>query len=78
MKLIGKLLSIFGTIAVIAYPPYKVLGDTHWGFIFGNVMDLEMFGKGVPVYEHLDITVLLIEVAAVNSIAIALMLMGKK
>lgn len=78
MKLAGKLICILGTLTVIAYPPYEVLGDTYWGFIFGDVMDLNLFGKGVPVYKHLDFVVLLIEIAAVNSIGIALMLMGKK
>ncbi|HXH64205.1 MAG TPA: hypothetical protein VNH42_01710 [Mariprofundaceae bacterium] len=70
MKRIGLIICIVGTIAAILFPPYRVLGQAHWGFILSDIVSA--FGHGVPVYKHIDETTLLIELIAINAVGIAL------
>jgi len=76
MKKLGGLLCIAGTVAAIAYPPYSVVGNKGWGFIGGNIV--EAFGRGVPVREHIDVQLLLLEILVINIVGVALVLTGRK
>jgi len=70
MKRLGLMISIAGTAAAILFPPYRVLGQVHWGFILGDIVSA--FGHGIPIYKHIDATTLLLEVIAINATGIAL------
>jgi hypothetical protein len=70
VKRLGLIICIVGTAAAILYPPYRLLGQAHWGFILSDIVSA--FGHGVPVYKHIDVTTLLLEVIAINAMGIAL------
>jgi len=76
LKKLGGLLCIAGTLGAIAYPPYTFVGKNGWGFIGGNIV--EAFGRGVPVRDHLDVQLLLLEILVINIVGVAVMLMGRK
>lgn len=76
MKKLGGLLCIAGSLAAIAFPPYALVGKSGWGFIGGNIV--EAFGRGVPVRDHLDTQLLLLEVLVINIMGVALILMGRR
>ncbi|MDH5547591.1 MAG: hypothetical protein OEZ43_18590 [Gammaproteobacteria bacterium] len=71
MKKIGKLLGIAGFALVILFPPYNMLGHVEWGFILSNIVGA--FGKGVPVYEHINYVWLVGELAVVALISFLVM-----
>jgi len=71
MKQLGKLICVLGSLAAILYVPYNVLGQTYWNFIWTDVV--AAFGKGVPVYEHINYTYLLGELAIINLSGLLLM-----
>ena len=70
MQTMGLIISVGGSIAVLIYPPYSFLGQLHWDFVWGNIFTL--FGNTLPVYKHIDITTLLMELALVNAVGIGL------
>jgi hypothetical protein len=70
LKRLGLLICIVGSAIAIIYPPYRVLGQGHWGFILGDIVSA--FGHGVPIYKHIDETTLLLELISVNAVGIAL------
>ncbi|HXH72611.1 MAG TPA: hypothetical protein VNI58_07355 [Mariprofundaceae bacterium] len=76
MKRFGFLICVAGTIAAIVYPPYSMMGQRGWGFIGGNIV--EAFGRGLPVRDHLDIQLLLLELLVINIVGVALMLAGRR
>jgi cytochrome c oxidase subunit IV len=78
MKKSGFLICMLGSVAAVLFPPYKLmgLGELRWAFILDSI--IAAFGKNIPVYEHLDINTLLLEIAVINAIGIALMLFGRR
>lgn len=76
MKSIGMLICLAGTLAAIAYPPYSMMGQSGWAPIWSNIV--EAFGRGVPVRDHLDMQLLLLEILVINVIGVALLLAGRR
>jgi hypothetical protein len=70
LKRLGLIVCVAGTAAAILFPPYRVLGEAHWGFVLGDIVSA--FGHGIPVYKHIDETTLLMEIIAINAAGIAL------
>jgi hypothetical protein len=70
LKRLGLLICFAGTVGAILFPPYRVLGELHWKFILSDIVSA--FGHGVPVYKHIDVTTLLLEIIAINAMGIAL------
>ena len=71
MKKAGKNLCLLGSFAAVIFVPYTLLGQTHWAFIWSDVVSA--FGKGIPVYEHLNYVYLLGELAIINLTGLLLM-----
>ena len=69
VKNMGLMICVIGSIAALVYPPYSILGNTQWGFIWSSLVSA--FGKGVYVYEHLDYLILGFELALINVIGLA-------
>lgn len=70
MKRFGLIFCILGSAAAILFPPYRILGQAHWGFILSDIVSA--FGHGIPIYKHIDETTLLLELIAINAAGIAL------
>ncbi|MDH4275269.1 MAG: hypothetical protein OEW08_09550 [Gammaproteobacteria bacterium] len=66
----GLMIAIGGSVAVLVYPPYSFLGNLHWGFAWGNIYTL--FGNTLPIYKHIDISTLLMELVLVNVVGFGL------
>ncbi|MFQ5519630.1 MAG: hypothetical protein ACE5E3_06485 [Mariprofundus sp.] len=78
MKKTGFLICVFGSLAAALFPPYKLagIGEPRWAFILDDIV--AAFGQSIPVYDHLDITTLLLEIAIINAFGIALILFGRR
>lgn len=78
------LIAVVGSAAVILYPPYEILGNREWGFLFSSVVDMPSgmgeLGRALEeptlVYKNLDWPVLLMEIVAVNLTALVVYLLG--
>ena len=70
MKQLGKIICIAGSIAAILFPPYKVLGEVNWGFIFGNLISIRGLGSAGKIFDHIDYQTLLIELVIINIIGL--------
>ena len=78
MRKVGLLICIIGSIAVILFPPFKILGELNWGFIFDNIVNIKGFGGAVKVYDHIDYQTLIIELLIVNAVGLVLFFSQKK
>ena len=76
MKFAGKIICSLGSAAAVLFPPYLFLGTRQWGFIFNNIISI--FGRGIRVYEKIDIAMLVLELLLINGIGVALILFGKR
>ena len=76
MKSLGLMICLAGTLAAIVYPPYVLMGQSGWAPIWGDIV--KAFGHGVPVREHLDMQLLLLEVLVLNVVGVALILAGRR
>lgn len=72
MKRLGLFICTAGTFVAVLYPPYRALGQRHWDFLTSDIVSA--FGHGIPVYKHIDVTTLLLEIIAINAVGIALLL----
>jgi cytochrome c oxidase subunit IV len=78
MKVLGSLVCLLGSLAAIAYPPYRPfdLGDTRWGFILEDLVSA--FGKSITVYDHIVWQTLAIELVAINAVGLVLVLLARR
>ncbi|HEX9625955.1 MAG TPA: hypothetical protein VGA00_03340 [Acidiferrobacterales bacterium] len=74
LSMLGKLICIGGSAAVVLFPPYDFLGDVRWGFVFGSIVSA--FGKGLHVHQYIDYPILLMELVLVNGVGVALFFAG--
>lgn len=75
MRLFGWTLCIVGSLTAVLYPPYNVLGEVQWGFLFDAIV--AVMGKGWHVYERLHWPWLAGELAVINGIGLAAVLKGR-
>jgi hypothetical protein len=73
---LGKIIAVAGNLIAILFPPYVLWGAHHWGFLFSDVVSV--MGHGISVASRIDWVVLVLELAAINGVAVALMLAGRK
>ncbi|NOZ47084.1 MAG: hypothetical protein GXO79_09915 [Chlorobi bacterium] len=78
MKNIGKAISIIGSLAAVLFPPYKVLGNLHWGFLFGKIVKIKGIGSAINIFDHIDYKTLIIELAIINIIGLTLIFLKTK
>lgn len=78
VKVLGLFVCLFGSLAVIAYPPYRPfsLGDTQWGFILDDIVSA--FGKSIAIYDHIAWQTLAIELVAINAVGLVLILLARR
>ncbi|MDH5376924.1 MAG: hypothetical protein OEX00_01215 [Gammaproteobacteria bacterium] len=70
MKQFGLIICLLGTLMVVLYPPYSVLGGTHWGFVWQDIVSV--FGHGVSVLDNIDYKLLVVELVLINTLGVGL------
>ncbi len=78
MKTLGFMICIFGSLAAVLVPPYRLagLGDPRWGFLLDDIV--AAFGQHVRIYDHIDVQTLLLELLVINAIGMAMMLFARR
>lgn len=72
MKQIGKLISIVCSIVAVLFPPYKILGEVNWGFIFDKLVKVKGIGSVGNIFDRIDYQTLIIELVIINAIGLFL------